>query len=90
MQKNEARLNFFISFLLSILELHTMSEWKDELNNESDDLKDLEPVTDSKPSATTEEANETTEDPTEVDKVDTHTQHTQDVACRTHAITTML
>ncbi|CAO3645656.1 RNA-binding domain-containing protein [Mucor ambiguus] len=45
-----------------------MSEWKDELNNESDDLKDLEPVTDSKPSATTEETNETTEDSTEVDK----------------------
>jgi len=51
-----------------------MSEWKDELNNESDDLKDLEPVTDSKPSATTEEANEATEDSTEVDKVETHTR----------------
>lgn len=50
-----------------------MSEWKDELNNESDDLKDLEPVTDSKPPATeeTNETNETSEDPTEVDKVDT-------------------
>lgn len=74
--KNEARLNFFVSLFLSNLELEStntkMSEWKDELNNESDDLKDLEPVTDSKPSATTEETNETTEDSTEVDKVETH------------------
>lgn len=51
-----------------------MSEWKDELNTESDDLKDLETLEATKP--TTEGTNETVEDSSEVDKVKSPVKNT--------------